>query len=60
MINTNRHAALLEVAKRTGKSLGWLQRQAIEGAIPAVRDPEHGWLVLRDDAEALVLRWRPT
>lgn len=60
MIDTNRHAALLEVATRTGKELGWVQRQARDEAIPAFRDPRYGWLMTRDDAEALVKEWKPT
>jgi len=58
MIDTNRHAALLEVATRTGKELGWVQRQARDEAIPAFRDPQHGWLMTRDDAEVLIKKWK--
>lgn len=59
MINTNTHAALLEVANRGRKTLAWAQEQAREGTIPAFRDPIYGWLLTRDDAEALVKEWCP-
>lgn len=57
MINPRTHASLVEVAHRARKTLEWVQAQARDGAIPAVRHPQDGWLLGRDEAEAVIRGW---
>lgn len=59
MIVTRTHASLVEVAHRAGQTLEFAQGEAREGRIAAVQSPD-GWIMTRDDAEALIREWRPT
>lgn len=56
MINPRTHASLVEVAHRARKTLEFAQGQARAGRIAAVDSPD-GWVMARDDAEALIKEW---
>lgn len=62
MINTNKHASLVEIAGRTGKRLSWLQAWCKDPTVfkpdGVFEDPEYGWLVERDQAEILIANWK--
>lgn len=57
MIITAKHASLVEVAHRGRKTLEFAQGEARAGRIAAFQSPD-GWLMNRDDAEALIVAWR--
>lgn len=59
MIRPRTHASLVEVAHRASKTLEFAQEQARAGKIAAVRTDD-GWVMTRDDAEALIAQWSPT
>ena len=56
MILTRTHASLVEVAHRARKTLEFAQGQARAGRIVAERTAD-GWVMARDDAEALIKEW---
>lgn len=56
MIFTKHHASLVEVSVRSGKAQDWLEGEAVRGRIAAVQSPD-GWLMTRDEAEAVIREW---
>lgn len=56
MMFTKPHPALVEVAHRGGKTLEFAQGEARAGRIAAVQSPD-GWLMTRDEAEAVIREW---
>lgn len=58
MINPRTHASLVEATAPRPQDAGMgAEAQARDGAIPAVRHPQDGWLLGRDEAEAVIKGW---